>query len=73
VRLDHFLLIFDRFRHPNGDDCLLSSSFIDRVAKSLTETFGSSEGEKRGFPFPHGSMILETIIDPGAFPRRDDP
>jgi DNA-directed RNA polymerase subunit alpha len=35
-------------------------------AKSPDGTFCSAEREKRGFPFPHGSITRTSVIDPGA-------
>jgi hypothetical protein len=43
---------------------------IADISRKSWQAFRSMETEKRGFRFPHGSMIRRSIIDPGAFPRR---
>ena len=43
---------------------------ITVIARKSWRAFRSTETQKRGFGFPHGSMILLSIIDPGAVPRR---
>jgi hypothetical protein len=48
------IVCFDEFKQSSNIDYGSSRLTIDRVAKSPSGTFHSTEREKRRFPFPRG-------------------